>query len=114
MFVPSIQLMLKVSEIAKARSELHLLEMVHPVIVIQVITMMVKMIMETQPTNIDWDELVTASLFSHSQISYRYFILDSSCSVVPGYNWLTCHSLSIGSVLGSITFKTSVPASIQK
>ena len=45
-------------------------------------------------------------------VTFYVTSLDGSCSAVLGYNWLTRHNPTIDWVLGSITFKTSEPASV--
>src|SRR3979490_2601179 len=45
-------------------------------------------------------------------VTFYVTSLDGSCSAVLGYNWLTHHNPTIDWVLGSITFKTSEPASV--
>src|SRR3979490_562480 len=45
-------------------------------------------------------------------VTFYVTSLDNSCSAVLGYNWLTHHNPMIDWVLGSITFKTSEPASV--
>ena len=58
----------------------------------------------TLPIRFPTGELQTVTFYVTS--------LDGSCSMVLGYNWLTCHNPMIDWVLGSITFKTSEPASV--
>src|SRR3979490_2865438 len=45
-------------------------------------------------------------------VTFYVTSLDGSCSAVLGYNWLTHYNPTIDWVLGSITFKTSEPASM--
>src|SRR3979490_1241641 len=44
-------------------------------------------------------------------VTFYVTLWGGSCSAVLGYNWLTCHNPTIEWVLGSVTFKTSEPAS---
>src|SRR3979490_5661 len=45
-------------------------------------------------------------------VTFYVTLLDGSCSAVLGYDWLTHYNPTIDWVLGSITFKTSEPASV--
>ena len=57
---------------------------------------------------------LTICFLTGKEHSVTFYVtsLDSSCSVVLGYNWLAHYNLLIDWALGSITFKTPEPTSV--